>query len=297
MNNEKPDWVESFCQRHRLPETYALDARDYFQPLLEQLCLLEGDRQQTLIVGINGAQGTGKSTLGDFLVTGVAEQAGLNAVSLSLDDLYLSKAGRERLAGQIHPLLKIRGVPGTHDLHLAELFFDQLFNQDEPSVQVPRFDKSVDDRQNKELWPWVDKPIDLLVLEGWCVGCLQQPDSALDEPLNALEREEDANGAWRKFVNRSLIEYQLKLWSRLDCLVMLQAPNFEQVYEWRSRQEEKLVQRTGTPTELSNADAMQRFISHYERLTRWMLQEMPQRADWVFELDQTQRIVRNHRHG
>ena len=31
--------------------------------------------------------------------------------------------------------------------------------------------------------------------------------------------------------------------------------------------------------------ALRRFIAHYERLTRWILQEMPARADVVIRLD------------
>ena len=32
-------------------------------------------------------------------------------------------------------------------------------------------------------------------------------------------------------------------------------------------------------------EAVARFIEHYERLTRWILEEMPGRADWVIPLD------------
>ena len=38
---------------------------------------------------------------------------------LSLDDLYLPKAERLRLARDVHPLLATRGVPGTHDVALG----------------------------------------------------------------------------------------------------------------------------------------------------------------------------------
>jgi D-glycerate 3-kinase len=36
--------------------------------------------------------------------------------------------------------------------------------------------------------------------------------------------------------------------------------------------------------------ALQRFIMHYERLTRAMLDEMPDRADLVFELNKSHQI-------
>ena len=44
-------------------------------------------------------------------------QLGVDCHVLSIDDFYLSKAKRKRLAASVHPLLAIRGVPGTHDVH------------------------------------------------------------------------------------------------------------------------------------------------------------------------------------
>ncbi len=38
--------------------------------------------------------------------------------------------------------------------------------------------------------------------------------------------------------------------------------------------------------------AIARFIMHYERLTRWILQEMPGRADVVIELGPDHEVVR-----
>jgi D-glycerate 3-kinase len=34
-----------------------------------------------------------------------------------------------------------------------------------------------------------------------------------------------------------------------------------------------------------------RFIQHYERITRWILEEMPDRADWVVRLDADRRAL------
>ena len=34
-----------------------------------------------------------------------------------------------------------------------------------------------------------------------------------------------------------------------------------------------------------SSDEVARFVAYYERLTRWMLSEMPSRADWVVTLD------------
>lgn len=282
--------LDDFCQVHRLPPTYAEDAHQTFTPLLNWLHDSLQQSQTPLVVGINGAQGTGKSTLGDLLVCAAHELWQMQAVCLSIDDLYLGKAERQQLARDVHPLLATRGVPGTHDLELATDLFNQLLNNVPGTLAIPRFDKTRDDRQPEADWPVIDTPLQLVVLEGWCVGCVCQPDGRLQPALNDLERQEDSDGRWREFVNHSLQRYQDELWPLMDCLVMLKAPGFDQVFHWRTRQEQKLVERTGIATELSSPAAMQRFISHYQRLTEWMLEEMPDRADWLFELDAQQRI-------
>jgi D-glycerate 3-kinase len=64
--------------------------------------------------------------------------------------------------------------------------------------------------------------------------------------------------------------------------VLLAAPSFEVVAGWRAEQETKLRARTGAG--MSEAE-IARFVAHYERLTRWILDEMPARADRVFALD------------
>jgi len=51
---------------------------------------------------------------------------------------------------------------------------------------------------------------------------------------------------------------------------------------WRAEQEAKL--RAGGAGGMGEAE-IARFVAHYERLTRWILAEMPARADWVITLD------------
>ncbi|PTT43253.1 kinase, partial [Stenotrophomonas sp. HMWF022] len=67
-----------------------------------------------LILGLCGAQGSGKSTIAARL----AKQVERSAI-LSLDDLYLTRAERQKLARAVHPLFATRGVPGTHDVALG----------------------------------------------------------------------------------------------------------------------------------------------------------------------------------
>jgi D-glycerate 3-kinase len=53
---------------------------------------------------------------------------------------------------------------------------------------------------------------------------------------------------------------------------------------WRKEQEDKLrARRGGAPHAMSDAQIGQ-FVQYYERLTRFMLREMPARADAVVRL-------------
>jgi D-glycerate 3-kinase len=198
-------------------------------------------------------------------------------VSLSLDDIYLTRAEREELARTVHPLLRTRGVPGTHDVALGLQVIAALERGE--AALLPRFDKGTDDRAPQSAWDRAPANTRLLIFEGWCTGAVPQDEAALAEPVNALERDEDPDGSWRAHANRALAGEYRALFGRLDLLILLAAPGFETVYGWRCQQEQVLHQR-GAPQAMSD-EAIARFIAHYERLTRHILSEMPARADMV----------------
>jgi len=235
-----------------------------------------------LVAGISGAQGSGKSTLSEALLdwfTGL----GVPTALLSLDDLYCTRAERETLSRTAHPLFLTRGVPGTHDVALGLGVMDALARGD--AARLPRFDKAADDRLPEEEWPRAPAGTRLLLFEGWCVGALPQPEAALLKPLNALERNEDPDGRWRGYSQAVLAGPYQRLFGRLDLLVMLAAPCFEVVRDWRAEQEAELRARSvaGAPGVMGE-EGLDRFLQHYERLTRHMLDEMPARADLVIRL-------------
>jgi D-glycerate 3-kinase len=178
-------------------------------------------------------------------------------------------------------LLAVRGPPGTHDVALAGAALDQL--RAPGRIALPAFDKAADDRRPRAGWRTVGTPVDVVILEGWCVGARAQGAAALAQPVNALEAEEDPEGRWRAYVNAQLDGRYQDLFARLHELVLLQAPSFEVVLGWRQEQEKKLIAGAGygmPETEVA------RFVAHYERLTRWILAEMPGRARLVFPLAQ-----------
>lgn len=234
------------------------------------------------VLAISGLQGSGKSTFA-AQVADAARARGLAAATLSLDDVYLPAAARHRLAAHVHPLLATRGPPGTHDLDLAHATLDALAAG--RPVSLPRFDKLADDRLPERSWPRVAAPLDLLVLEGWCVGVPAESEDALALPLNALERNEDSEGRWRRYCNDALRDHYPALWQRLDRLWLLQAPSFEIVTRWRWQQERSLLAAAPGRTGMDHAQ-LARFLAHYERVSRQALRTLPAIADHVVPLDE-----------
>lgn len=235
-------------------------------------------RASPLIVGLTGPQGSGKSTLAAQMPAALAAH-GRRAAVLSLDDLYLPKAERQRLAREVHPLLATRGVPGTHDVALGAEVLASLGAARE--TLVPRFDKASDDRLPHAEWARVEGPAEVIVFEGWCVGARPQPPEALAAPVNELERTRDPDGVWRRYANDALAGPYRALFRLIGFQALLLAPGFDVVLGWREQQEHALIARTGagqTDAELAV------FIQFYERLTRWIATEMPGRADAVARL-------------
>lgn len=237
------------------------------------------------VLGLSGLQGSGKSTLAAQVVA-AARQAGLSAAFLSLDDVYLTAARRRALAATVHPLLATRGPPGTHDLPLALATLRALRAGGCPAL--PRFDKLGDDRLSETLWPRPERPLDLLVFEGWCLGVPAQDEAELADPVNALERDEDPDGTWRRWCNTALARDYPALWAQLDVLWFLQPPGFEVVMEWRWQQERALQAAEPGRRGMDRA-ALARFLQHYERVSRHALRTLPGLAEVTVPLDTARR--------
>ncbi len=286
--------IDDFIAQHRLPDKFHNLIREHYLPLASWIkAQRQGD--EVLLLGINGAQGTGKSTLATFIRLALESDANWRVAVLSIDDFYLTIAERKKLARQIHPLLETRGVPGTHDMPMLAACIQKLRKLGAKEGQpLPRFDKSRDDRADPASWPLVSGPVDLIILEGWCVGCAPQADDELLQPVNLLEREDDASGTWRRYVNDQIKGDYADLFDTLDALIFLQAPSFETVYRWRLKQEEKLAAVAhGDARGIMNRKQLARFIQHYERLTRMNLATLPVTADIVLELNDNHDCVRS----
>lgn len=235
------------------------------------------------VFALAGLQGTGKSTLAAQLAA-AAHARGLAAVVLSIDDFYLDHDDRQHLGRTVHPLLATRGPPGTHDVDLACATLDALRSLPAGGgVRLPRFDKIDDRRLPRGEWPTVDRRPDLIVFEGWFLDVPPEPEADLSEPINALERDEDADAAWRRHVNRALACYG-PLWARLDRLLFLQGPGFEVVPDWRWQQERTLA-AANPGRKVMTRKQVDRFVQFFERISRHALRTLPILADRVIRID------------
>ncbi len=286
--------LNEFIERHRLPAAFVATADNYFLPLAQWVYQQVSSRRgRTFVLGINGAQGAGKSTLAAFLAQYLEAQYAYNVAALSIDDLYLPKADRQTLARAVHPLLATRGVPGTHDPELGQAAIERLQELGEgESLQLPRFDKLHDDRLPADEWPAVAGPVDVILFEGWCVGSQAVNDQALTEPINELEQTRDASGEWRQFVNRQLGSGYQALFALLDALVFMAVPDFACVRRWRTEQEHKLIAAGNSARGQGMNDAqVAEFVQYFERITLQNLAVLPQRADVVLWLGQDHQVV------
>jgi pantothenate kinase-related protein Tda10 len=141
---------------------------------------------------------------------------------LSIDDFYLTKAQRKRLASEVHPLCITRGPPGMYDVALGLEVIDTL--RQGRQVRLPRFDKARDDRVDPSARTRSPSHCDVVLFEGW-----------------------------------------------------------------RLEQEKEL--RASTGKSMMDGTQIARFIAHYERITRHVLAEMPERADLLVRLDRQRRMV------
>ena len=205
--------------------------RQVLQSLLQQVIPLA----RPLVLGVSGAQGSGKSTLAKLLC-GSLQQQGISAATVSLDDYYLSQQARQQLAVKVHPLLAQRGVPGTHDIGKALADVQAVLAGQ--AVALPQFDKAMDDR----LADLPNQQLDVLIVEGWCLGVSAEALDVLAEPVNDFEARADADGAWRSYVNQQLAGSYAELWAYLQPLIWLKAPDWSSVCRWRSQQEQQLHQ-------------------------------------------------------
>lgn len=281
-----------FIKQHHLSNNFIDAAKKHFVPIANKIINQQKQCNKTpLFIGINGCQGSGKSTLSEFICEFISYTTNLNVIVLSLDDFYFTQEKRNELAKTIHPLLKMRGVPGTHDTTHIQTILTEL-KQHKGSLNLPRFNKASDNPFPKSQCPTITLPVDIVLFEGWCWGVPQENTEALTKPINDLEKNLDNGAIWRNFVNEQLSTNYLPLYDQMDFWILLKAPSFSCVYQWRLEQEQKLASRTDIEdrSKIMSEQQVLEFIQYYQRLTEHSLISMPEHCDVVFQLDEHRQI-------
>ena len=275
-----------------LPAPWTDQWADVWAPLAAVLASVK-ERIGVPVIGIHGGQGSGKSTLSGALRDMYHEVFGWNTVVLSIDDLYLTHQQRQTRAAERHPLLATRGVPGTHDVAMGIRLIRELKALESDEVlRIPAFDKASDDRLPETHWHSIQGPVDMILFEGWCVGCHPVDEQQLQTPFNTLEATEDKDGAWRRAVNDQLAGPYREWFSMIDFLLMLKVPDMRAVLNWRTQQESGNKQSAAGhgPDRSLDAAKLERFIQHYQRLTEQALNNMPGWADLILNQNQHHQV-------
>jgi D-glycerate 3-kinase len=230
-------------------------------------------------IAIVGAQGSGKTTLAR------AAAARFGAAQISIDDVYLTRAQREAMAREVHPLFHTRGPPGTHDLGMLSALMDRLSEADTgDETALPDFDKRGDDRVPADRWRTFTGRPSAILIDAWCLGAVTEDEAALIVPINPLERDRDPDGTWRRAVNSFVGGAYADFAADLDAVVFLKAPEFEVVLDWRCQQEADLLGVALAELAVAERTRLADFIQYFERVTRRMLAGGV-RADLTVSLD------------
>ena len=301
--------LEQFCREEHIPGSLEQELWHIYLPfaqwIIPRASRMQEERAGAYILGINGAQGSGKTTINHILQLILRAGFRKKVVGFSIDDLYDTYQRRLEKGRDISPILaRVRG-PGTHDLDLGIEILDRLI--DGKPARIPRFDKSLANNQGDRVaesdWLEVAERQDIVLFEGWNVGEAPFPKEEVELRFDKLR---DINGflAWRDYYLSTLQDNErgyAALFDRLDDLVMIRIHDFAEVYANREQAESKLRQRIardageGRSTEgmsaMTQAEVIS-FVDHYEPWTRHMLQEMPERAALVFWMGTGHRITR-----
>jgi D-glycerate 3-kinase len=200
------------------------------------------------VLGINGPQGGGKTTLAREL-----ERRAGRAVAISIDDFYLTNADQKQLAARHrdNPLLQQRGYPGTHDVALGIETLAALRAARSGTVAIPVYDKAADsgrgDRVPRAQWREVAAPLDLIILEGWMLG-FPRVDSPLTPHMQAVNELLPGYAPWHQF----------------DAFLLLTMAEPRSVLTWRVEAERQLrAQSRGGMSEAETLAYIERFLPAY----------------------------------
>ena len=281
------EWRQSWIRQHvnlGLDAWHPNSSADWLWSLgLPILSLACKEPARKRLIGLSALPGCGKSSLGIWLET-AARNLGLSLQVVSIDDFYFPADQLER-SMQGNPWGVPRALPGSHDVKLLQQTLAHWRKGQD--VQCPQFDKALrNGRGDRSGWRACNA--DLLVLEGWFVGCEGGYDPTLQErelvpPLTANEL------AYRKQTEQILQRYQ-PIWTQLDQLWQLRATDPQSPRLWKRQQENDMHTSRGSSLNGSELDGFIRMI----------LSAIPSEtvrnitADVVLDVDSSRELTRIH---
>ncbi len=240
-------WVERELNRFRNAELFRGRTEDTIRPM---------------IIGFSCPQGGGKTTMTTFLSKLLAK-VGRRTEIASLDDFYVPFKEQCELAERFtgNRLLQYRGMPGTHDLPLLLDTLDAVRTLCEvrecsmDSVKIPRFDKSKHggrgDRAPEDNWRVIPGTVDVMLLEGWCMGFESLPITEIRDGRLVV-------------VNEVLKQYD-EVYGKMDSMLVIEIEDMEWVYNWRM-EAERAMRSSGKAglTDEQVRDFVSRFMPAYQ---------------------------------
>lgn len=233
------------------------EAIRFLAPFLEKKLYCQ--EKKPLVIGIEGPQGSGKTTAATNIRVKLLEKINCNIVQFSMDDFYLTFEQQLNLnrENQDNKLLQGRGLPGTHDVELLMKIFKDLIDigHDKSPVKIPVYDKSLHngkgDRLPLEKWNVVEKRVDLIIFEGWFNGYTSiNTEETLIRKWNSIKATHprkfgDVEDRHIQKINCDLRRYE-QIWGLFDLFVCIKTENINNVYRWRLQQEHALIKKKGS---------------------------------------------------
>ena len=264
---------------------------NYLIPLSFWINEKSNQYSNTYFLGLSGGQGAGKTTITSLLNIILTNYFKKKVCIFSIDDFYKTLNDRNKLSKKIHPLLKTRGVPGTHDIKFIINYLKKIKLKKNKVISLPIFDKSIDDRAIKSKWKKINYIPDIIILEGWCVGAKPQTNKLLNKAVNILEKKEDLNLKWRNYVNKQLKNKYKYLFNKMNDIIYMKVPNFSSLQKWRIKQENKLrLKNIKKKSKIMTNSEVLKFMMTYQRVTQQMFKDLPKIASIVLNLNKNHQI-------